>query len=194
MLQESHDPGSAHHALWQAVPGQVWGSAVVVRRGVVRPIAVAGYEGWVTGGEWVTHDDGQPIRQTFVFSVHSPTTDAFAERASYVSESRSIVRAIVAAVPSACELVIGGDFNFKSLGERLPSEELQTTPQEREALTEFRAASLVPAWHAAHPDRPLPQTLRWTGNRVTPYHCDGFLLRPSAAERALCEVLSTPAI
>jgi len=28
-------------------------------------------------------------------------------------------------------------------------------------------------WMQANPDEPLHQTLRWTGNRATRYHCDG---------------------
>src|SRR2546427_4512905 len=35
---------------------------------------------------------------------------------------------------------------------------------------------LVSCWQAANPDRPLAQTLRWTGNPSAPYHCDGIFV------------------
>ena len=31
-------------------------------------------------------------------------------------------------------------------------------------------------WQAANPNRVLAQTLRWSGNPSTPYHCDGIFV------------------
>jgi hypothetical protein len=35
---------------------------------------------------------------------------------------------------------------------------------------------LLNCWQEANPDQPLHQTLRWTGNRTIPYHCDGLFV------------------
>jgi len=47
-------------------------------------------------------------------------------------------------------------------------------------------------WTAAHPGEPLPQTLRWTGDRspgrTTPYHCDGILVPQAWAPGIRCDI------
>jgi hypothetical protein len=44
-----------------------------------------------------------------------------------------------------------------------------------------------------HPGSPLAQTLRWSGNRSTPYHCDGIFAPRALRDRLLkCEVLAGP--
>jgi hypothetical protein len=189
LLQETPAPPPGSVALWRPVPGQGWGSAVVVTRGALDAVSIPGFEGWAVGGEWQTAAGQAPESRRFLFSVHSPTKKS-GKGGGYVAESRAIVRAIVAAVPPDCQLVIGGDFNFKSLGERQRDETVQTPTVERAALKEFADVGLVPAWQAVHPGKPLPQTLRWTGNRSAPYHCDGFLMWPAVAARAVCEVLT----
>jgi hypothetical protein len=86
--------------------------------------------------------------------------------------------------------VIGGDFNFKSFGERLASESIQTDRSEFRALQEFRANGFSVAWRDSHPAEPLPQTLRWNGAPTTPYHCDGFLTRGFVETAITCDVVS----
>ena len=50
---------------------------------------------------------------------------------------------------------------------------------------------LFNCWQAANPDQPLHQTLRWTGDRKTPYHCDGLFVPKSWKDRLeSCVVLS----
>src|SRR5690606_14082106 len=83
-------------------------------------------------------------------------------------------------------------FNFLSLGERLPSESLRSTAEELKALKDIRALGFTVAWRDSHPSAPLPQTLRWSRNQETPYHCDGFLVR--GAEIVSCEVIAAPEI
>jgi hypothetical protein len=95
----------------------------------------------------------------------------------YVGESRQIVRSICGEVPAGSPIVIGGDFNFKSFGQRLASEQPTNDSSEVDALREFRDLGLFVAWRDVHSDLPLPQTLRWNGAPATPYHCDGFLFR-----------------
>jgi hypothetical protein len=52
---------------------------------------------------------------------------------------------------------------------------------------------LMNCWQAANPNRNLPQTLRWSRDQATPYHCDGIFV-PAAWYRYLdhCEVLASP--
>jgi hypothetical protein len=42
---------------------------------------------------------------------------------------------------------------------------------------------VVNCWQSANPDLPLPQTLRWTGDRTIPYHCDGIFVPKSWRDR-----------
>jgi exonuclease III len=106
-----------------------------------------------------------------------------------VAEAVKIVAAICAQVPATGRLVIGGDFNVKSLGERLASEQIRVDNAERRALHEFRQRGLAIAWRDVHPRRALPQTLRWRRAPTTPFHCDGFLTRGFPAAAMACDIL-----
>jgi endonuclease/exonuclease/phosphatase family metal-dependent hydrolase len=175
------------------VPEQNWGSSVLVHGGTLEPIAVVGYTGWVVGARWLPERPDAP-RAIYLFSVHSPTSPKGEPHKSYIGESLQIVRSICAEVPASAPLVIGGDFNFTSFGERLPIERPLNTRREREALTEFRSLGLSIAWRDAHPMLPLPQTLRWNNDPTVPFHCDGFLLRGRDGTADECDVLSSEAI
>lgn len=50
---------------------------------------------------------------------------------------------------------------------------------------------LLNCWQEANPNQPLHQTLRWTGDRTIPYHCDGIFV-PKAWKNRLqsCVVLT----
>jgi hypothetical protein len=49
---------------------------------------------------------------------------------------------------------------------------------------------LVSCWQAAHPNRPLAQTLRWSADRHPPYHCDGIFVPRSWLDRLVsCRVI-----
>ena len=88
------------------------------------------------------------------------------------------------------EVVIGGDFNISvshAPGSWRPTRKGELAIQARLA-DEF---GLVNCWQAANPGRPPDQTLRWTGNRTTPYHCDGVFVPKGWADRLeSCEVLA----
>jgi endonuclease/exonuclease/phosphatase family metal-dependent hydrolase len=107
----------------------------------------------------------------------------------------SILEVIEQLVPSHADLVMGGDFNFVSLGDRKKSEGLKTTSAEREALARFARLGLVSCWATTHPGRALAQTLRWSGDstpdKSTPYHCDGIFVPTSWDSRIICEVLTS---
>lgn len=190
--------GSVDHS-WKGpkcsaqVPGRGWGSAVLVRDGGLQSIAILGYSGWVTGGCWRPKAPGV-FNAIYLFSMHSPTANEDEPRSGYVAESLKIVHAICAAVPSGAPLVIGGDFNFKSFGERLPNELPANEGSELDALKQFRDLGLLVAWRDSHHGLPLPQTLRWKKAPATPYHCDGFLLRGVDVRTVQCEVLSSEVV
>ena len=183
LLQESARPVSLCGSSYgQLVAGSKWGSWVVARSGTMRRMYIAGYEGWVTGGR-LASDDGPH----YVFSVHAPGGRPGAPRGSYVKEGRRIVDAIVARVPASATLIIGGDFNF-SVGERIDSDPRQTRSDERSAHVAFRAQGFSLAWRDVHPERTLPQTLRWMREPSTPYHCDGFIVRGNGMSLVSCDV------
>jgi endonuclease/exonuclease/phosphatase family metal-dependent hydrolase len=170
---------------WSAVTNVRWGSAVLVRRGRIKPIVIAGYEGYITGVEvrgfgWPLH----PRRILRVFSVHVP--------APYVRPMHKILDAIKA-LPGVndCDHIIGGDFNLTT-GVRHPSEKRQQ--HNLFLLDRLRKEfNLMNCWQIANPNRDLPQTLRWGRDKTEPYHCDAIFV-PAAWYRYLdsCEVLSSP--
>lgn len=188
LLQEATKPQSNSVWHWEAVLPQLWGSAVIAMGGRLRRVEVPEYRGWVTGARW-SRGTQASVEEVYVFSIHSPTHHKEAPRKSYVREARTIVDRINTAVPRDAPLVIGGDFNFASLGERVDGERRATDPSEQKALDEFRTQGFLVAWRDLHPAAPLPQTLRWTGDRTTPFHCDGYLVRGLEASRLTCEVL-----
>ena len=54
-----------------------------------------------------------------------------------------------------------------------------------------REFDLMPCWQTMHPRSPLAQTLRWTGNRETPYHCDGIFAPRAWRNKLLrCDVIA----
>lgn len=186
LLQEAQPTGVwTGPLIGAAVPHRPWGSWVLVRRGVLHEIAIAHYAGWVAGAEW-RRNGGGPM---YMFSIHVPTPNAKERRGSYVAEAIKIVAAICAHVPATGRLVIGGDFNVKSLGERLASEQIRSDRVERRALQDFRTRGLSIAWRDVHPRRALPQTLRWRRAPTTPFHCDGFLTRGFPTATMACDIL-----
>lgn len=186
MLQEAQPANSwTGQSVGVSVTDRTWGSWILVRSGTLEPIPIPGYSGWVIGARWQRSDTDD----VYLFSVHSPTPSKNEPRGPYVAESRAIVRAICAHAPSTAPLLIGGDFNFKSLGHRLPSESIQTENPELQALQEFRSHGLSVAWQDCHPGEPLQQTLRWSNNQSVPFHCDGFLTRNVGPAAVNCQVI-----
>jgi endonuclease/exonuclease/phosphatase family metal-dependent hydrolase len=93
-------------------------------------------------------------------------------------------------VAAGREVVIGGDFNLtvsRWPGPKRPTGKQDLAIQARLA-GEF---GLLNCWQAANPEQPLCQTLRWTGDRSIPYHCDGIFVPKSWSKRLeSCVVLS----
>lgn len=172
------EPGGG--VIWRPVEGMTWGTGVVSRYPITRELIITGFEGWVVGAEIDMGEDGL----VQVFSVHVPSG-----RGSYAKVAHRLLDGISDSgfAPS----IIGGDFNV-GVGLRSDAELMRTTSAERKLLERFREEfDLVPAWQGLHPESPLPQTLRWSGNQEAPYHCDGFFVPPQwLREGAGCEVLA----
>jgi hypothetical protein len=180
---EAFRPGPSESLLWQPVTGRRWGSALLCRAGSVTPIPVPGFAGWVVGGE--VHPSGWTNRRPLrVFSIHGPPGER-----GYVRTLHEILDRI-AQFSAGADLVLGGDFNVV-VGYRRPGEKLRVSRGERGILARLSEEfALVSCWQAAHPDRPLAQTLRWSANPGVPYHCDGIFVPASWLDRLVsCRVV-----
>jgi endonuclease/exonuclease/phosphatase family metal-dependent hydrolase len=193
-LQESERPETGHACHWESVPGNAWGSAIILRSGRIEPVPVPNFEGWVVGGEAI--DSGLPAggKRLFVFSLHSPSPSTAVARKSYIKEVDAVISQVQAAVPPGSEILIGGDFNF-TIGERQLGEFQETTIAEREVIQRMAELGLSSCWSMSHPDLPLEQTLRWMSDpaphKATPFHCDGIFVPHRWTERTSCEVFTS---
>jgi exonuclease III len=186
LTQESRPPprdaGRYATALWtEALRG--WGTGLYSPTLSVKRVAIAGFNGWVTGGRLKS----RRARPTLIFSVHCPPGAR-----GYIHTAHQILDRLEPLAKDA-DLVIGGDFNV-AVGVRGPDELVKMSKAERTLMSRIvEQLRLIPCWQTANPGAPLAQTLRWSGNRAAPYHCDGVFI-PRAWRRRLesCEVLAGP--
>ena len=149
------------------VPRRKWGSAVYSARRPLVPVSIPGFDGWITGAHIPTLRIGRSDKELLVFSLHAPSP--------YASKVNSILDAI-SSLRGECDLILGGDFNITT-AIRHSSETIQSGASDRQILKRLRTEfGLVNAWQALHPNESLPQTLRWSGNLTTAYHCDGIFV------------------
>ena len=189
LLAQECRPAAGHPrkaGLWaEAVAGR-WGTGLFLARGAIRCIELPGFSGWVAGGELrrARSSTDRPLR---VFSIHCPVGER-----GYVKTMHAILDRL-APVAAGADLVLGGDFNVAA-GIRGPRDQVPFSNGERLVLDRMsREFDLIPCWQAMHPRTPLAQTLRWTGNRATPYHCDGIFAPRAWRPRLLrCEVIAGP--
>jgi endonuclease/exonuclease/phosphatase family metal-dependent hydrolase len=167
---------------WQCASGRGWGSGLLARAASLLPIRIPDYDGWVVGGE--IRNTAWSERPLLVFSVHGPVGER-----GYIATMHRILDH-VALLRDDADLVLGGDFNV-AVGYRPPSDRIRFLRGERELLDRLsNQFDLASCWQAAHPDRPLAQTLRWMGNPRAPYHCDGiFVLRRWLPRLLSCRVI-----
>jgi endonuclease/exonuclease/phosphatase family metal-dependent hydrolase len=99
----------------------------------------------------------------------------------------------LAVLADDADLVLGGDFNI-AVGYRRPEDPIRFLNGERAVLDRLKNEfGLVSCWQFANPNRPLAQTLRWTGNPSAPYHCDGIFVPQSwLPHLASCRVVRGP--
>jgi len=153
---------------WQSAGTRDWGSGLFARSASLVPIAIPDYDGWVVGGQ--IRNTSWLERPFIVFSVHGPAGEL-----GYIRTMQHILDRI-AALRGCADLVLGGDFNI-AVGYRQPRDRIRMLRGERDILDRLtNEFELVSCWQAANPDRPLAQTLRWTGNPSAPYHCDGIFV------------------
>jgi len=169
---ERFRPGEQDHLLWTKAGTARWGSGVLARSARLEPISIPGFEGWIVGGtlynpRWKSE---RPLR---VFSLHCPAGEH-----GYVRTLHEILDRL-APLTAGADVILGGDFNVAA-GYRATTEKRTISPREKALLDRLaEELGLTSCWQAANPGRPLAQTLRWTANRATPYHCDGIFVSRS---------------
>jgi endonuclease/exonuclease/phosphatase family metal-dependent hydrolase len=180
-------PNTRSQSVWARVGKNRngWGSAVFSRSGSLKPIPVSGFAGWVVGAEITGACWQAGLCDSIVaFSVHAPSRGE-----SYWKQVNKLLDAI-RRIAGRRQILVGGDFNL-TVSNGNGSER----PVSKQALAiQTRLADdfgLVNCWQEANPNQPLPQTLRWTGNRMIPYHCDGLFVPRAWKHRLLsCVVLA----
>ncbi len=214
---ESYRPAAGEALHWGAAGAAHWGSAILARAGALARIHVPDYDGWVVGGELLVGEErvgagaaahgatadarvdfaaadraargeaGGVHRPVRIFSIHCP-----AGRRGYIRTMHEILDRL-APLGEDADLVLGGDFNVV-VGYRRPTDPIRMTRGEREILDRLtNDLALIPCWQTANPGRPLAQTLRWSGNRAAPYHCDGIFVPAAWRDRLeRCEVADGP--
>lgn len=175
--------GPTDTLFWARAAARRWGSAVFIRGLRATPLGIPGFRGWVVGAE-LSSPDWAPARPLRAFSIHCPVGER-----GYVRTLHRILDRI-ARLASGADLLLGGDFNVV-VGHRQPTERIRMSRGEREILGRLSAEfDLISCWQAAHPRRPLAQTLRWSADRAAPYHCDGIFVPVSWTARLLaCRVV-----
>ncbi len=178
-------PDARGRSVWEMAERNGWGSAVFSRSGSLQPLAVPGFTGWVVGAE-ITGASWQPAGTppVLAFSVHAPSKgERYAKQVNRLLDE-------IQTIAVGGDLVIGGDFNLtvsRWEGSERPVSKADLAIQAR-LRDEF---GLLNCWQAANPDQPLHQTLRWSRDRTTPYHCDGlFVPRSWQGRLESCVVLA----
>lgn len=180
-------PDARSQSVWARVEenGNGWGSAVFSKGGSLKPVTVSGFAGWVVGAAITGASWQAGLCDSLVaFSVHAPSRGE-----SYGKQVNKLLDAI-RRIAGRREILVGGDFNLTVSnwnGSERPVRKQELAIQTRLA-DDF---GLVNCWQEVNPDQPLCQTLRWTGNRTTPYHCDGIFVPRSWKNRLQsCVVLA----
>ena len=190
LLQESSDPATFAELgegswLWEKAATARFGSALWSRSGMLTPIAIPGFGGWIAMARIEGH--AAHPGPFIAASLHAP-----GHLGPYIA---TVGRMLDALEPSCrgCPVIIGGDFNMAT-GRRDNGEALVTTAAERRVLDRLEhELGLAGCWQAANPGAPLPQTLRWVSSPETPYHCDGiFVPKGWAPSLRACTILAPP--
>ncbi len=146
-----------------------WGSGIYSGTGSIRHIEVPTFEGWVVGAELIGASWQADREGVFVFSLHAPGGPG-----GY-SRQVNLILDEIAKIVNGREVIIAGDFNVSVshwVGSKRKTGRQDLAIQSRLAK-EF---GLINCWQMANPDREPEQTLRWTGDRTIPYHCDAIFV------------------
>ena len=186
------------HAAHQLTPAgntrltPAFGSAILAPGQRLEPVSIQTHPGWVVAarvveGSLLDAVDG-PL---CLVCVHTPTTPRGKPKVSYTKYLSSIVDELKGLAREAT-LIVGGDFNLRTIIESPVHEEIviQPTASERIVLRRFSSdLHLQLAWTAAHGATTPPQTLLWTKDKATPFHCDGIFVPASWRGPISCQVL-----
>ena len=158
-----------------------WGSAIYLKDNSIEKINIPGFEGWVVGGKLKKSFMGQ--KSLFVFSIHTPSPGPYDKNTFAILD---VIKKIV----GDNELIIAGDFNMTT-ALRHKSEELKLHKSDYKLITRMRKDfGLINSWQIIHPNKNLPQTLRWNQKQITPYHIDGIFIPCSWVRYIdMCEVI-----
>lgn len=187
--QESFDPRSyagfdgidwnKERCVWAPVKDRNWGSAILSRHYNLEPVVLPAHEGWVVGARVPELVVGGVSQSVLLFSIHAPSPGPYEPSVNRILDD-------IAKVRDGQALIVAGDFNVTT-AQRNSAEPLSNTSGERRILQRLRTEfGLRNAWQFLHPTDDLPQTLRWSGARDKPYHCDAVFMSdiylPSLAE------------
>jgi hypothetical protein len=172
--------------LWAEAVPRGWGTGLYARAATIERLVIRNFKGWVTGGR-IADAPWSPVGSIVAFSIHCPAGEH-----GYIRTMHSMLDRI-ARFRNGCDLIIGGDINAVC-GYRSTDDVVKMSRGEKELLDRLRGEfELISCWQTAHPGKRLAQTLRWSGNRKTPYHCDGIFVPASwRADLEYCDVLSGP--
>jgi endonuclease/exonuclease/phosphatase family metal-dependent hydrolase len=148
-----------------------WGSAILARHSRLEqvPVVPAEFDGWVIGAIARDQVIGAACRDVLLVSLHAPSLGEKYER--YVE---AIILEI-AKMRHDMPLILAGDFNLTTAVSRPGSALGANAAGEKRILALLRdELNAVNTWQHLHPDQELPQTLRWSGNKTMPYHCDAI--------------------
>jgi exonuclease III len=178
--------GALDTLLWSPAAPRRWGSAVLLRGHRATSLPIPEFAGWVVGAE-LSGPSWSAERPLRLFSIHCP-----AGTRGYIRTMHEILDRI-APLRAGADLILGGDFNVV-VGHRQPHERIRMSRGEREILDRLSSEfDLITCWQAANPGRPLAQTLRWSADRLAPYHCDGIFVPSAWAARLVsCRVIRGP--
>ena len=149
-----------------------WGSAIVSKSHELEPLSLpqAEFEGWVVGARVPNLLIGAKPQSVLLFSIHAPSPGNYEK---HVDKILSSILEQWGNVP----MILGGDFNLTAAAVGGPNEILKNTSGELKLFEKLKAElGLSNAWRHFHPAKDLPQTLRWTGDKEKPFHCDAIFL------------------
>lgn len=173
--------------LYATTPHGQWGSAIWLKQGTLEKIPLPEFDGWVVGAKVKDLDWGNDRPSALqIFSIHAPTSPK-GQSSNYPKQVNAILDSLLD-IANQDSLVLAGDFNL-TIGLRHQTERKD---DDLKLMTRFRRDfGLINCWQTANPNQNLPQTLRWSGDKTCPYHCDG-IFAPAAWYRHLeaCQVLS----
>jgi endonuclease/exonuclease/phosphatase family metal-dependent hydrolase len=161
----------------RCVPNGKWGSAILSKRYCLEEILMPSLAGWVVAARISDFELDGAKRPLSIFSVHAPSPGPYEHAVSNILDK-------ISTAWDGLPIVVAGDFNITTAIRHQSEAPLKNTKGETALLSRMRNEfGLVNAWQVLHPNKNLPQTLRWTGNHSVPYHCDGIFISSTLVQQ-----------